>query len=282
MRPNRQSFDQVGDGTTAVVHKPHIHDSARLHVQGAAPYIDDIREPIGTLHLAAGLADKARGTLRLLDLAAVRAAPGVVAVFTAADIPGKNDIAPVFADEPLMVEKEVLFHNQPLFVVAARTRDEARRAAKLAKIDIAEEKPVVSVDEAVIDGTTVLPDYEFGRGDVAAALKNAPRRLSGQFHIGGQEHFYLEGQAALVVPGEGREFLVHSSTQDPTEVQHIVGRVLAIPDAFITVETRRMGGARGALRVPYRSPVQDAARPRRRFRPHRQAPRFPRRLESRL
>jgi xanthine dehydrogenase large subunit len=245
MRPNRQSFDQVGDGTTAVVHKPHIHDSARLHVQGAAPYIDDIREPIGTLHLAVGLADKARGTLRGLDLAAVRAAPGVVAVFTAADIPGKNDIAPVFADEPLMVEKEVLFHNQPLFVVAARTRDEARRAAQLAKIDIAEEKPVVSVDEAVIDGGTVLPDYEFGRGDVSAALKTAPRRLSGQFHIGGQEHFYLEGQAALVVPGEGREFLVHSSTQDPSEVQHIVGRILGIPDAFITVETRRMGGGFG-------------------------------------
>src|SRR5579872_6164409 len=120
MRPNSQVFDKVGDGTTSVVHKPFIHDSARLHVQGAAPYIDDIREPIGTLHLAVGLADKARGTLRGLDLAAVRAAPGVVAVFTAADVPGKNDIAPVFADEPLLVEKEVIFHNQPLFVVAAK------------------------------------------------------------------------------------------------------------------------------------------------------------------
>src|SRR5581483_11378980 len=145
------------------------------------------------LHLAIGLADKARGTLRGLDLAAVRAAPGVVAVLTAADIPGKNDIAPAFADEPLLTDREIIFHSQPLFVVAARTRDEARRAAKLAKIDIAEEKPVVSVDEAVIDGGTVLPDYEFGRGDPAAALRRAPHRLSGQFHIGGQEHFYLEG-----------------------------------------------------------------------------------------
>jgi xanthine dehydrogenase large subunit len=245
MQPNRQSFDKIGDGTTAVVHKPHVHDSARLHVQGAAPYVDDIREPVGTLHLALGLADKARGTLRGLDLAAVRAAPGVVLVLTAADIPGKNDIAPAFADEPLLADKEILFHCQPVFAVVARGRDEARRAAKLGKIDIAEQKPVVSVDEAVIDGKTVLPDYEFGRGDVAKALQQAPRRLSGQFHIGGQEHFYLEGQAAFAIPGEGREFTVHSSSQDPAEVQHIVGRILDIPDAFITVETRRMGGGFG-------------------------------------
>src|SRR5579883_1128849 len=139
MRPNRQVFDKIGDGTTAVVHKPHVHDSARLHVQGAAPYIDDIREPVGTLHLALGMADKARGTLRGLDLSAVRAAPGVVAVLTAADIPGKNDIAPAFADEPLLAEREIIYHGQPVFLVAARTRDEARRAARLGKIDIAEE-----------------------------------------------------------------------------------------------------------------------------------------------
>jgi xanthine dehydrogenase large subunit len=245
MRPNKQVFDKVGDGTTAVVHKPLIHDSARLHVQGAAPYIDDIREPVGTLHLALGLADKARGTLRGLDLAAVKAAPGVVMVLTAADIPGKNDIAPAFADEPLLADKEILFHYQPVFAVVAKTRDEARRAAKLGKMDIAEEKPVISVDEAVIDGKTVLPDYEFGRGDVPKALKDAPHRLDGKFYVGGQEHFYLEGQAAFAIPGEGREFTVHSSSQDPTEVQHIVGRILAIPDAFITVETRRMGGGFG-------------------------------------
>jgi xanthine dehydrogenase large subunit len=128
---------------TAVVHKPLAHDSARLHVSGAATYIDDIREPQGTLHIAIGLADKAAGTLRALDLDAVRAAKGVVAVLTAADIPGKNDIAPVFADEPLFADKEILFHNQALFAVVATNRDEARRAARLAKIDIAEAKPAI-------------------------------------------------------------------------------------------------------------------------------------------
>jgi xanthine dehydrogenase large subunit len=129
--------------TTTVVHKPLPHDSARLHVQGAATYIDDIGEPTGTLHIAIGMANKASGKLKSLGLEGVRGAAGVVIVLTAADIPGKNDIAPVFADEPLFVEQDVMFHGQALFAVAARTRDQARRAARLAKIDIEAEAPAV-------------------------------------------------------------------------------------------------------------------------------------------
>jgi len=230
---------------TAVVHKPHPHDSARMHVRGAAPYVDDIREPTGTLHVGIGMSDKAAGTLRSLDLSAVRAAHGVVAVLTAADIPGKNDIAPAFADEPLFADKEILFHGQALFAVVARTRDQARRAARLAQIDIAEAEPAITVDDAMETGARVLPDYEFGRGDIEGALDASPHRLEGTFRIGGQEHFYLEGQASLAIPGEGPEMLVHASTQDPTEVQHIVARILAVPDAFVSVETRRMGGGFG-------------------------------------
>jgi xanthine dehydrogenase large subunit len=230
---------------TAVVHKPHPHDSARMHVRGAAPYVDDIREPTGTLHIGIGMSNKAAGTLRALDLDAVRAAPGVVAVLTAADIPGKNDIAPAFADEPLFADQEILFHGQALFAVVARTRDQARRAARLAQIDIAETKPAITVDDALETGARVLPDYEFGRGDIEGALAASPHRLEGVLRIGGQEHFYLEGQASLAIPGEGMEMLVHASTQDPTEVQHIVARILAVPDAFVSVETRRMGGGFG-------------------------------------
>src|SRR5271157_3682251 len=122
---------------TSVVHKPLPHDSARLHVQGAATYVDDIREPDGTLHVAIGMATAAAGELKTLDLSAVRAAPGVVAVITAADIPGRNDIAPVFADEPLLVEREVMFHGQAVFAVVANSRDEARRAARLGRMEIA-------------------------------------------------------------------------------------------------------------------------------------------------
>ena len=233
------------DKETAVVHKPHPHDSARLHVQGAAPYIDDIREPAGTLHVAVGQADKAAGTLRGLDLSAVRAAPGVVAVVTAADIPGQNDIAPALKDEPLFADKTILFHGQPLFAVAATTREAARKAARLALIDIAETKPAITIEDALVTGERVLPDYAYGRGDVEAALARAPLSLRGQFRIGGQEHFYLEGQASLATPGEAGEMHLCVSTQDPTEAQHIVARVLGVPEAYVTVETRRMGGGFG-------------------------------------
>jgi xanthine dehydrogenase large subunit len=229
----------------AVVHKPHPHDSARLHVSGAAAYVDDIREPQGTLHLAVGMADKAHGTLRGLDLSAVRAADGVVVALTAADIPGKNDIAPVFADEPLLAFDEILFHGQALFVVAATTRDAARRAVRAAKIDIEERKPALTVADALETGARVQPDYAYGRGDVKRALADAPRRLDGALAIGGQEHFYLEGQASLAAPGESGEMTLYTSTQDPTEVQHMVARILGLPDSFVTVETRRMGGGFG-------------------------------------
>ncbi len=245
MRPSDLAFAEDLPQDTTVVHKPLPHDSARLHVQGAATYVDDIREPAGTLHVAIGMAHKAKGRLKALDLSRVRAAPGVVAVLTPADIPGKNDIAPVFADEPLFADTQVIFHGQALFAVAAETRDEARRAAKLATMEIDEEEPAVTIADALKSGETVQADYSFGRGAAGAAIAAAPFKLEGRFEIGGQEHFYLEGQISFAIPGEGDEMTVHASTQDPTEVQHIVARVLGVPDAFVTVETRRMGGGFG-------------------------------------
>ncbi|HEY1454396.1 MAG TPA: xanthine dehydrogenase molybdopterin binding subunit [Roseiarcus sp.] len=242
MPPNDTADFDLG---TAVVHKPLPHDSAVLHVQGAANYVDDIGEPAGTLHIAIGMADKACGRLKALGLDSVSTAPGVVAVLTATDIPGKNDIAPVFADEPLFVDQEVMFHGQALFAVVARTRDEARRAARLARIDIEAKAPAVTIADALVAGARVQDDYAFGRGDAGAEIGKSAHRLEGELAIGGQEHFYLEGQASFAFPGEGDEMMVHASTQDPTEVQHIVARVLGIPDAFVTVETRRMGGGFG-------------------------------------
>ena len=138
-----------------------------------------------------------------------------------------------------------MFHGQALFAVVARTRDEARRAARLAKIDIEAKTPAVTIADALMTGERVQDDYAFGRGDAAAAIDKAAHSLEGQLAIGGQEHFYLEGQASFAFPGEGDEMTVHASTQDPTETQHIVARILGIPDAFVTVETRRMGGGFG-------------------------------------
>src|SRR6204780_4518924 len=243
--PPNDDYAVLDARTTAVVHKPLPHDSARVQVQGAATYVDDIGEPAGTLHIAIGMATKASGKLKSLGLEAVRGAPGVVVVLTAADIPGKNDVAPVFADGPLFADQEVMFHGQTLFAVVARTRDQARRAARLAKIDVDDRTPAVTIADALVSGARVQDDYSFRRGDAAAVIDKATHQLDGQFSIGGQEHFYLEGQASFGFPGEGGGRKVPASTQDPTETQHIVARILGIPDAFVTVETRRMGGGFG-------------------------------------
>ena len=227
------------------VHKALQHDSGAKHVQGSAEYIDDMLEPAGTLHIALGGSPVARGVIRHVDLADVLSMPGVVTVITAAHIPGRNDISPANADEPVFAHDRVDYHNQPIFAVVATTRDTARRAALRGKIEIAVETPNVSVEQGKASGERVLPDYAFVGGDAAKAIAQAPFRLTGTMHIGGQEHFYLEGQIAVAVPGEDGAILVYSSTQHPSEVQHIVARVLAVPDAFITCRVRRMGGGFG-------------------------------------
>lgn len=227
------------------VHHPIPHDSAALHVSGQANYIDDLPEPIGTLHLALGLSTIARGRILEADFSAIEAMDGVLRVMTAADIPGKNDTSPALGDEPMFASEVVSYHGQILFAVAAQTRQIARKAARLARIRYEAEAPAISIADARQSGERVLPDYEWQSGDVEAALAASPRRLRGEIAIGGQEHFYLEGQAAFAIPGEGAEILVHSSTQYPGEVQHIIARVLGVADHNITIECRRMGGGFG-------------------------------------
>ena len=228
-----------------VVRRPIAHDSAVRHVAGTATYVDDIREPEGTLHVAPGGAPVARGRIRTLDLDAVRKAPGVVAVLTAADIPGHNNVGAIVPDEPVLAEKDIAFHGQPIFAVVADTFLAARRAVKLAKVEVDAENPLIDVEDALGAGSRVLDDYDFLVGDVTATLQGSAQRVKGSIRIGGQEHFYLEGQAALAIPLEEGDLLVHSSTQHPSEVQHIVAHMLGIKLAAVTVEVRRMGGGFG-------------------------------------
>ena len=241
----RDETDQHIDVASVSVGRPVKHDSARQHVKGSALYIDDIREPAGTLHLAPGYCDAACGRITALDLSAVKAAPGVVAVLTAADIPGENDCSPVMGDDPVLADGTINFHGQVVFVVVAETRDQARRAAKLALIELATVPPTVSAREGLEQGATVLPTYQFKRGDVAAALKAADAVSEESFSIGGQEHFYLEGQISLAVPGDEGEMLVYASSQHPSEIQHSVAKMLGLRDAAVVCQCRRMGGAFG-------------------------------------
>ena len=228
------------------VPSPQRHDSAHKHVTGRAVFIDDMAVPVGLLHVYFGISAHAHARITRLDLDPVRAADGVVLVVAAADIPGVNDISPTHRhDEPVFAEGLVEYHGQPLFAVAAESRDQARRAALLAVVDYEPLAPVLSVDEALEGGVMVTEPLTLNRGDAAAALEAAPRRLQGQMTIGGQDHFYLEGQIAMALPGEDGAVTVISSTQHPSEVQQMVAGVLGLKSSAVTVEVRRMGGAFG-------------------------------------
>ncbi|RKF13789.1 xanthine dehydrogenase molybdopterin binding subunit [Roseovarius spongiae] len=228
------------------VNRPLPHDAAPLHVTGAARYVDDIPVPVGALHLCFGLCDVARGAITALDLDDVRAAPGVVAVLTADDLPLGADCSPSAHDEPLLATGEVHYAGQPVFLVVAQSHLAARRAARLGRIEIEEKTALLSIDDALAansrfeDGPRI-----YTKGDPAATIAAAPQRLRGQVEIGAQEHFYLEVQAALALPQEGGDMVVHSSTQHPTEVQHKVAHALGRPMHGVRVETRRMGGGFG-------------------------------------
>ena len=224
------------------------HDAARLHVQGRAPYADDLPELEGTLHAAVGLSEIAHGRLRGLDLAAVAAAPGVAAVIDAKAVPGDPNIGPVFHDEQLFASGRVEYAGQALFAVAAATQAQARRAALLGKARIARLKPVLDIEEALAKKSYVVPDEHLPvieNGWSEKALRAAPHVLSGRQLCGAQEHFYLEGQVAVAQPQEDGRMLVHSSTQNPSEIQHALAAVLGRPISAIEVRVRRMGGGFG-------------------------------------
>jgi xanthine dehydrogenase large subunit len=227
------------------VHQPLPHDSADLHVAGAAAYVDDLPEPPGLLHLAFGHAADGHASLVSLDLDAVRAAPGVVAVFTAADIPGENNVGPVVHDDRLLADGEILYPGQPLFLVAATSTRAARRAARLGKAVVEPRPALVTIADARAAGSEIEETQVMARGDAGAGLAGAAHRLAGALEMGGQEHFYLEGQAALATPGEQGQLHILSSTQHPSEIQHLVAKLLGRSHAHVTVEVRRMGGAFG-------------------------------------
>ena len=225
--------------------KPITHDSAPRHVSGDALYIDDLPIPSRTLHAAIGQAVPAHATIKAIDLAQVRTAEGVVAVLTAGDIPGENDVGPVFPGDPLLADGKVEYSGQALFLVVAETIEQARRAALLGVVDSEPLDAILTIDEAMAKRSFVLPSHEMVKGDPDKALESGPIRLKGRLRIGGQDHFYLEGQVAFATPGEEGEMFVMSSTQHPSEVQHLVAKTLGVADHTVTVEVRRMGGGFG-------------------------------------
>ena len=223
----------------------HPHESAHLHVSGEAVYIDDIPELQGTLYAALGLSERAHAHIKSMDLSAVHAAPGVVAVLIASDIPGRNDCGPIIHDDPILADGIVQYVGQPMFAVIADTVIAARGAARLARVEYDELPAILSPQAAKQQQSYVLPPIHRVRGEPAAALAIAPRRLKGTFAVGGQEQFYLEGQISYAVPKENSGMHVWCSTQHPTEMQHMVAHALNLQSNQVVVEVRRMGGGFG-------------------------------------
>ncbi len=239
--PELQEADTIAGG----VGQPVPHDSSRLHASGEALYTDDLPEPRGTLHVAVGMSAKAHARILSIDLDAVRAAPGVIDVVTAGDIPGENNCGPVVADDPILADGLVQYAGQAVFAVAASTMDQARRAARLARIEYEELEAILDPLTALEKESFVLPTETIRRGDSRAHIDQAPHRLQGRIRVGGQDQFYLEGQVAMAVPGEDGDLVVHSSTQHPGEVQHLVALAIGKESKDVVVTCRRMGGAFG-------------------------------------
>ncbi len=221
------------------------HDSAWKHVSGQALYIDDLRMPEGLLHAAVGHSEQAHARILSMDLEAVRAYPGVVAVITAKDVPGHLDIGPVVPGDLVLADDIVEHIAQPIFAVAATSHEAARKAARLAKVEYEPLDAVVTVDQALEKQLFVRPSQTQQRGEPDRALAEAPHRLKGEQHVGGQEHFYLESQACLVEPTEDHGMFVQTSSQHPSEVQKLVAEVLGLPIHEVHTEVRRMGGGFG-------------------------------------
>ena len=241
-----------------------VHDSAIKHVTGSAVYVDDIPEPPGTLQVYIAQSTRAHARVVTLRLDLVRTAPGVAAVLTAADIPGHNDLSPTPThDDPVfaagLVQGLVQYVGQALFAVVATTIEQARAAATLALVEYDDQPAIITIDQALKARHYLEPPYVMQRGDVEAAITSAPRELSGRIELGGQEHFYLEGQAALAIPGEDNDVTIHASTQHPSEIQHKVAGVLGVANHAVTVEVRRMGGGFGGKESQGNLPAAVAA-----------------------
>ena len=221
------------------------HDSAYKHVSGYAEYTDDIQEPKGTLYGAIGLSKKAHAIIKKIDLTEVKKSKGVISIVTYNDIPGRNDVGPVFNGDPIFTKNKVEFYGQPLFAVAATSTELARKAVLKAKILYRDLKPIITIKEALNKKNFLFKPKKIKKGNPSKKIKISKNILKGNFTTGSQEHFYLEGQAAFVIPKEDDNLLVYTSTQHPSETQQLIAKMLNQKSNSVNVVVRRIGGGFG-------------------------------------
>ena len=231
------------------------HDSAVGHVTGRALYVDDTAQRRPMLEVWPVMAPHARAKITRRDATQARACTGIAAVLLAEDIPGENNVGPVRPDEPMLATDEIQFHGQIVAIVVGDSIRACRAAAAMVEVDYVPLPPLLGVRAAMAAGSFHAPPHELVRGDVLAALAAAPYLLEGEFEFGGQEHFYLETQAAWAEAGEDGAMLVHSSTQHPSEIQNVVAEVLHVARHKVVVQSPRMGGGFGGKETQGNGPA---------------------------
>ena len=227
------------------IQEKRAHESATKHVSGYARYTDDISEPEGTLYGAIGWSRKSHAIIKKIDLDKVMKSEGVVCVVANKDIPGRNDVGAVYDGDPIFPKNKVEYFGQPLFAVAAKTTELARKAVLKAKITYKTLSPVIEIKDALKKKSFVLKEQIIKKGDPEKKIRESIKSLKGNFTTGSQEHFALEGQVAFVVPREDNDYTVYSSTQHPSETQQIIAKMLSQKSNSITVNVRRIGGGFG-------------------------------------
>jgi xanthine dehydrogenase large subunit len=243
---------------TQFIGQPVPHESSELHVRGEARYLGDAPPLPGELWVDCVGSPYAHARIRGLDLDAVRELPGIFA-FTSVDVPGDNQFGPVFHDEELLAAHECHYLGQPIVVIAGPNKAALAEAKKLVAVDCEQLPAVLGLAEAIERRHFIGPQRRIARGDVELALRTSDHRLAGELHLGGQEHFYLEAQSALAIPGEANQITVHSSTQNPTEIQAIVAHCLGLGMHQVICICRRMGGGFGGKETQAAHPAALAA-----------------------
>ena len=241
-----------------VVGRDLPHDSAVGHVTGESIYIDDIPPLRNELFVDFFWARTSHARIVSLDLTAASRVPGIVALFTSSDL-ATNCFGPIIHDEPLLAKDLITFMGQPVVVIAGETRESVRKAKLEVKIDLEPMTPIFTIDDAIARNQFIGPTRVIARGDPARHFNEADRVLEGVFVNGGQDHFYLESQAAIVYPGENDTLIVHSSTQNPSEVQHVIAELLGLRLNQVVCMTRRMGGGFGGKECQATHPAAMAA-----------------------
>lgn len=221
------------------------HDSAVGHVTGSAPYIDDLEMRRDELLVSFVGSPIACGKLISVDVSQAQKIEGVVAVFTAKEVGNNNLWGPLFHDEPFLAQDRLLYVGQPVAVIAAENQVALEKARAAIKVEFLAEPPILNLLEAIEQESFIGPRRHISRGNADEAIRNSANQLGGQFHVGGQEQFYLESQAAIAYPGEENQLIIHSSTQNPTEIQAVAAEVLGLSHHQVVCICKRMGGAFG-------------------------------------